>query len=123
MAAVPHSARMLPHIKARPGVNSGRSLHGHRLHSGSPDIPNSHQRSRTKLCTCAFKAQMPKMSAHWADQSKFDCHPKAKHPPEATNQRGLQSCIAHALHARPLKGRGNLGRFLSHPLALCYVKD
>ena len=34
MAAVPHSARMLPHIRARPGVNSGRSLHGRRPHSG-----------------------------------------------------------------------------------------
>ncbi len=51
MAAVPHSARMLPHIKARPGVNSGRSLHGNEIHSDSRDIPHICQSSRTfKLC-------------------------------------------------------------------------
>ena len=48
---------------------------------------------------------------------------QSMHTPEAIDHRRLQSCIAHTLHARPLKGCGYLGRFLSHPLALSYVKD
>lgn len=64
----------------------------------------------------------PKYSAYYFGQRGFDGQSKAKATPEAIDQRGLQSCTAHTLHARPLKGCTNLRRFLRHPLALSYVK-